>query len=268
MAQFARPISDVSTGSWTPSTGASLWACIDEQDASEADFIQSSLTANDSCEVRLSPVEAALIDRLHILNYRARKSGAAGNTRGVTVDLLQGATVIASQSHPDLTALWPTPLLVLTKEQGASITDYTDLRVRFMATGATGGNPNQRRAVQMSWCQLRVPDTTDLLDDWRTRWGVPADVDTLEELIDWLRPLMHDQIDAVTRRQNPLWVRRYNLVYAVWKLSTYRPILDAINAGTYILPPHQTQQFAVSKITGKLSRFQSQADTADTEDAP
>jgi hypothetical protein len=263
VAQFARPIQDVARGSWTTNVGgtANLWAAIDEQDADETDYIQSSLTANDTYEARLSSVEAALVRRLHILNYRTRKSAAAGNTRGVTVSLVHGTTVIASQSHPDLTIVWATLPLLLTRQQAAAITDSTDLRVRFAATGTTGGSAGNRRAVWASWAQLRVPDATDLLDDWRTRWGVPVEVTTLDELIAWLEPQAEgDPPDAV-------WLRRYNLAIAVWKLSAYRPMREQINAGTYPLPPHQTQQFAATKIAGKLTRFQTIADTLDTEDS-
>jgi hypothetical protein len=38
------------------------------------------------------------------------------------------------------------------------------------------------------------------------------------------------------------------------------------NLGTYPLPPHQSQAFAAAKITGKLGRFQVEAETLDAED--
>jgi hypothetical protein len=262
VAQFARPASDIAIGSWTTQGGsaASLWATLDEDPADEADFAQSSLTVNDSYETLLSPVEAAFIDRLHLLRYRGRKNAAAGNTRGVTVDLLQGTTVIATNSHPDLTVVWLDGAILLTKEQGAAITDYTNLRVRFTATGSTASPAGNRRRAQVSWCQLRVPDVAELLEDWRTRWGVPAEVTTIEQLLAWLEP------QTWSDPQDPVWVRRYRLAIAVWKLSAYRPMLAEINAGTYPLPAHQTQEFAASKIAGKLTRFQSIADTLDAED--
>jgi hypothetical protein len=269
VALFTRPIADISRGTWTTNAGATtnLWAAIDEAEpANDADYVQSSNSANDSYEVRLAGVAPALLDRLHLLRYRGRKSAAAGNQRGVTVSLVQGATVIATNAHPDLTAVFTDGLILLTREQGAAITDYADLRVRFTGSGTIGGSGGNRRSVQMSWCQFRVPDSADLLDDWRTRWGVPVEVDTLEGLWQW--------IDAQHRHPSeggsvdPVWERRYRLVYAIWKQASYRPILDAINAGTYPLPPHQNQQFAATKIGGKLSRFQTQADTADAEDAP
>jgi hypothetical protein len=259
VAQFARPASDIAIGSWTTQGGsaASLWATLDEDPADEADFAQSSLTVNDSYETLLSPVEAAFIDRLHLLRYRGRKNAAAGNTRGVTVDLLQGTTVIATNSHPDLTVVWLDGAILLTKAQGAAITDYANLRVRFTATGSVSGPGGNRRRAQVSWCQLRVPDATELIDDWRTRWGLPVEVDTLQEVIAYAEG--QDQDD-------PVWVRRYRLAIAVWKLSEYRPMLEQINLGTYPLPPHQSQAFAAAKITGKLGRFQVEAETLDAED--
>jgi hypothetical protein len=273
VALFTRPIADISRGTWTTNTGATtnLWAAIDEPEpASDADYVQSSNSANDSYEVRLASVAPALLDRLHILRYRGRKSAAAGNQRGVTVELRQGATVIATNSHPDLTAVFADGLILLTREQGAAITDYADLRVRFTGTGTIGGSGGNRRSVQMSWCQLRVPDSADLLDDWRTRWGVPVEVTTLEQLVDWLRPLGPEVPGPV----DPVWMRRYTLAIAVWKLvgpvngqPGYRDMLEQINAGTYPLAAHQTQQVAAAKIGGKIAYFQTQSDTLDAEDA-
>jgi hypothetical protein len=259
MAQFSRPVQDISTGNWTPSSGADLWAALDEDTSDDTDFIQAPNNSNTVGVLRLSPLFIPLVRRLHVVNVRARKAAVGGNTRGLTTELLQGSTVIASRVDTDLTALWPTLPLVLTRTEAEAITDYSALDVRLTTSGTFSGGGAQRRAVQVSWVQFRVPDATDLLDDWRTRWGVPVEVTTLEQLIAWLEPQAADG-DAI-------WTRRYNLAIAVWKLSAYRPMLEQINAGTYPLPAHQTQQFAATKIAGKLTRFQAIADTLDTEDA-
>jgi hypothetical protein len=262
MPQFARPVQDIARGSWTTHTGGTtdLWTTIDELDADDADFIQAPNNSNTAGVFRLSPLVIPLVRRLHVVNVRARKAAVGGNIRGLTTELLQGATVIASRVDADLTALWPTLPLVLTRTEAEAITDYSALAVRLTTSGTFSGGGAQRRAVQVSWCQFRVPDATDLLDDWRTSWGVPVGVTTLEQLIAWLEPQTEGD------PPDPVWVRRYNLAIAVWKLSAYRPMLEQINAGSYPLPAHQTQQFAATKIAGKLTRFQTIADTLDAED--
>jgi hypothetical protein len=258
VASFARPSADIARGSWTTNSGGTtnLWSAIDEDPFDDADYVLSSATANDTYEFRLSAVTPAPINRLHILNYRVRKSAALGNTRGVDVSLVQGGMIIATQSHPDLTIVAATLPLLLTAQQGAAITDYTDLRVRFTATGTVSGAAGVRRSVWATWAQLRVPDSTDLLEDWRTRWGFPVEVTTLDQLLDWFRA-NNDANDTN---------RRWRLAVAAWKLAAYRPMLTQINAGTYPLPPNQTQQFAADKIAAKLTYYQSQTDTLDTED--
>jgi hypothetical protein len=172
MAQFARPSQDITRGSWVTDSGATanLWAALDElAPGDDADFVQSSLaTQNDTYEFRLSTVQAALIDRLHLLRYRGRKGAVGGNTRNLTVELRQGATLIASNIHNDLTAVMADGAIVLTKEQGALITDYTDLRVRLIASGTFNGGAAQRRRVEVSWCQFRVPDWQPT---WEVDWG-------------------------------------------------------------------------------------------------
>ena len=55
--QWARPASDVAAGSWTPSSGASLYAMIDEEMASDVDYIRSSTApSNDACTVALTEI--------------------------------------------------------------------------------------------------------------------------------------------------------------------------------------------------------------------
>jgi hypothetical protein len=260
VAQFARPASDILTTGWLTNSGSSssLFATLDEVDADETDFAtQTNGGNNNAFEVGLGSVDAALIDRLHIVSYRYRKHQALGNVRNLQVQLRQGATVIATGTlHTDISVVWIPGAFLLTPAQGAAITDYTNLRLRFIPTGTTSGSA-ARRQVQIAWAQLRVPDTDDLIDDWRTRWGLPVGVDTIEEVRDYA---------ALQDQEDPVWVRRYSLAIAVWKLSAYRPMLAEINAGTYPLPPHQDQLFASEKISAKIGRFQTIADTLDAED--
>lgn len=161
MAQFARPSSDVTTASWTPSTGATLWGVIDESTASDTDFIEGSGTTNDTCEVGLSAVTDPQVNTNHIVRYRYRKNASAGNSRDIRVELYQGGTLIAAGStHTPTTATWTAGTFTLTGTQADAITDYSDLRLRITQSGSTGGNPNNRRQPQLSWAELEVPSAT------------------------------------------------------------------------------------------------------------
>jgi hypothetical protein len=55
--QFARPVSDVSVGNWTASTGTDRFAMVDEEAASDADYITSGATpSNDECVLALGAI--------------------------------------------------------------------------------------------------------------------------------------------------------------------------------------------------------------------
>jgi hypothetical protein len=262
MAQYARPIADVVINSWTTQAGAAsdLFAVLDEDAADEADFVQSSLTVNDAYECRLSAAPAALIDRGHVLRYRCRKNQALGNQRGVTVELRQGATVVTTNTHADLTALWqPDNAILLTTAQAEAITDYADLRVRFTATGATGGSAGNRRRVQVAWVRLRVPDSTfGAVEDastpgvWRsTLGGVTGEGPRREDAL----------VDLFTKR-------RWHSAYYARKIVDYAAMRAQIAAlpdgGTW---EGQPKANALAAVDGKLSTFDAITATADAEDA-
>lgn len=155
MAQFGRPDSDVTVNSWTATP---LWQKIDESTFSDADFISGDNNTNDSCEVGLSNVGDPLSSTGHVFRYRYRKSAAGGNARNITVGLYQGGTLIAEQTHNGISETFTAGSLTLTGTQADSITDYNDLRIRFTASGTTGGPGGNRRAVQVSWAELEVPN--------------------------------------------------------------------------------------------------------------
>lgn len=161
MAQFARPNADVTTASWTPSTGASLFGVIDESTASDTDYILGENSTNDSCEVALSAVTDPESSSSHIVRYRYRKNASSGNTRNIQVFLYQGGTLIASgTAHTPTTTTWTAGTFTLTGTQADNITDYTDLRLRITQSGTTGGSAGNRRHPQLSWAELEVPDAT------------------------------------------------------------------------------------------------------------
>lgn len=126
-AQFARPTSDASPGTWTASTGSDLYAMIDETVASDADYI-STVNAS-TCEVALSTLSDPASSSGHIVRYRL--SAEAG---GVIVRLRQGTTTIASWTHSPAPASLTTYAQTLTGGEADSITDYTALKLQFGAT--------------------------------------------------------------------------------------------------------------------------------------
>ncbi len=72
--QTAVPISDISSGSWTPSTGASLFGTIDETVADDSDFDSSGVTPTaDVMEVRLTSLTDPSSSTGHSVSYRYRK---------------------------------------------------------------------------------------------------------------------------------------------------------------------------------------------------
>ena len=126
-AQYARPTSDVSTGTWTSSLGGSLYAAIDETVASDTDYITT--TNASTCEVALSSLSDPASSAGHIVRYRI--SATSG---GITVRLRQGTTTIATWTHATAPTSLTTYSQTLTSGEADSITDYTTLRLQFEAT--------------------------------------------------------------------------------------------------------------------------------------
>jgi len=96
-ATTARPSADVSAGTWVPSTGADLYAMIDETTADAADYISTATPGE--CQMTLSDT-AFPGGATQAVSFQAHSSTSAT----LTVTLKQGATVIATWSQ----ALTPT----------------------------------------------------------------------------------------------------------------------------------------------------------------
>lgn len=126
-AQYARPTSDVSAGTWTASSGSDLFAMLDETTANDTDYIVT--TGTSTCEVALGTMSDPSSSSGHIVRYRI--SAASG---GITVRLRQGTTTIATWTHATAPTSLTTYEQTLTGGEADSITDYTTLRLQFEAT--------------------------------------------------------------------------------------------------------------------------------------
>ena len=121
--RYARPSTDVTTGSWLPSVpGATLASMIDEPSADSSDYIYT--TSAGTCEIALSPVQNPHATSGQVFRYQAWSP--LGNA--ATVRLMCGATVIAEWVHASLPTAPTIFAQTLSAGQCSSITNYNDLR--------------------------------------------------------------------------------------------------------------------------------------------
>jgi hypothetical protein len=280
--QFARPSSQVSRGSWTTNTGSTtnLWSAIDDAVADDTDYVISAIGANDSCEFGLSSVAPAVIPRDHSVVIRGRKDATGGNDKGVDVTLLQGATVLGTQSFPILPVAATQQIIGLPRSMVSGITDYAGLRLRLTSTGLTTGGSARRRSV-ITGAALMVPSASDLVDDLLVRWGVSVDSSGVTVQVSksgfvgtgpTLAWAIWSLFDAM--RQDPTFYaanaaeieRRFAIAYGLWKVIEYQRIRDDIVAGTYPLPSHQNQAQGIAICDQKIARFIANAQANDAGD--
>ncbi len=133
--QYARPTSDVTVGLWTPSTGVSLSAMLDEVTPSDTDYIESQLSPSLSvARVGLGSVTDPVSSANHIVRYRMGKDITGGATIDGAMWLYQNTTLIATFPARDNVDALKTYMETLTGAQADAITDYADLRLRMSAT--------------------------------------------------------------------------------------------------------------------------------------
>jgi len=147
MAQFERPDSDVAAGAWTTTP---LWSKLDETAYDEVDYIQLNNSASSTCEIGLSNVTDPALSTGHTIRLRVKKTGTG--TISLNVFLFQGATQKATFTAT-LTTSYADQTYTLTAGEADSITDYTDLRLKF--TGVCGASG---RYVFVAWAEFEVPD--------------------------------------------------------------------------------------------------------------
>lgn len=161
MAQFLRPDSNVTQSSFTGG-----FAEIDESTASDADFAYGANNTAAVLEVGLSdpggtpdPAGTSRV-RFRIAKTNNGTVTGTGNTVTFTIAVYQGGTLI-STGVTGLTATGTWTGYNFTFTHG-SITDWTDLRLRF-TTSASGGTPANRRGGAVSWAEVEAPDALPLV---------------------------------------------------------------------------------------------------------
>ena len=125
-AQYARPTSDVSAGTWTASTGSDLFAMLDETSANDSDYITT--TNASTCEVALGSLSDPALSTGHIVRYRISATGG-----GIIVRLREGSTTIASWTHNPAPGSLTTYAQTLSGGEADSIINYAALKLQFEA---------------------------------------------------------------------------------------------------------------------------------------
>lgn len=126
-AQYFRPSSDVSAGTWTASAGATLYGTLDETVADDSDYITT--TGVSTCKVSLGVASnPGITTTPHKVRYRI-----SSNYGGIIVRLKQGATTIATWVHNPAPVYEATFTQTLSAGEVSSINYANALELEFEA---------------------------------------------------------------------------------------------------------------------------------------
>ena len=127
---YARPSSDVTT-QWTPSSGTSHFALIDEVTYNDADYIYATAAAQTD-EVGLQAMSIPTAGTDVLINYRVQGITGGGS---VTVSLYSGATLVKTDTTRTANNTSPAyyTMTVTAAEWGAVAVNWSDMRLRFVS---------------------------------------------------------------------------------------------------------------------------------------
>ena len=198
MTQYARPDSDVSTGTWVASTGTDFYALLDESPYSDADYISS--TDNDG--ITPDPITVGLGNVTdpanainHVVSYRAKGTTGGGFTvPTLTVVLLQTGTTIATSVNSSLTGSYTDYTFDLSEAEANSITDYDLLRLKFTRGTEMGYGEENFVSQAFFKCDSVVTTTTTT-----TTTAAPSSSDetVFESVIQSARPSSFSPINSI-----------------------------------------------------------------------
>jgi hypothetical protein len=128
--QVLEPVSDITAANWVPSTGASLYAMIDEAAPDDSDYIYNLGIVGSECAVGLSAGNAPASNVGNVVTYRIKGDGSSS----LTVTLKETTTTIATWTHSPSPTNYTTYVQELSTAQVASIGNFSNLRLYFGAT--------------------------------------------------------------------------------------------------------------------------------------
>jgi hypothetical protein len=177
------PASDISSGSWVPSTGGSLFGTVDEFIADDSDYDKSSFDpSSDTMEVKFGSVIAPSVNTNHTIKYRISARSGANRAAQLVMSLYCGATLIKTWTHNPVPSTPTTYFQALTPSEANTISDYTDLRLRAVASKVLVTPSWLSGAAVNSWVPLPGTDLNSMdvsvltaagLNPGANEWGNP-----------------------------------------------------------------------------------------------
>jgi hypothetical protein len=174
MPQIARPVADISFGTWTHP----VWEEIDEIQPTDTTFTTSGNVDGDTFEVDLTPMAnpGSQAD-VNPLTLSVRLCATAGTNSRVTVTLLEAGVPIAYRVVPanQITTSFRTFSWTLTTTEVRGITQYDLLSLRVTAGFATALGCGPFGAVPQTWrteLSSVVPNTCLDCNKLNTIWDL------------------------------------------------------------------------------------------------
>jgi len=122
---YARPASDITT-QWTPSSGTSHYALINEVTPDDANYIYAT-AASQTDEVKLGPMTTPNAGTSVNINYRVQGIVVGAS---VTTSLYCNTTLIKADTARTTNGTYT---MTVTSAEWASVADWTNMRIRFVS---------------------------------------------------------------------------------------------------------------------------------------
>jgi len=162
MAQIMRPASQITATNGTPTSNVHL--VLDGTAPDTGDYYAGNDNATGVCEVLLDDLSSTPPDAgtCTVTIYHAQCDGnsapsSGGSNSNWDLEVYEGATqravVSGVSSNEGAFASYSSLTFSST-----TITDWSDVRIRFTSNG-TGGSPSGRRGAAISYAEISVPDT-------------------------------------------------------------------------------------------------------------